>query len=92
MTTGVSDVLADCAARLIAAGLDAGIVRRVIAALRLDWGGSAPYIAKLDRLERDRAIRDRLRQGESITAVARQTRSSKDTVRKVKNRQDEWNL
>lgn len=89
MTNGVSDVLADCATRLIQAGLDAVIVRRVIAALRQEWGGDRHYIARVDRQDRDAAIRDKLQQGASITAVARQTGLSRETVRRAR---EEWSL
>ena len=86
---GVSDVLADCATRLIQAGLDAGIVRRVIATLRQDWGGDRHYIAKVDRQCRDTAIRAQLQQGASIITVARQTGLSRETVRRAR---EEWSL
>lgn len=90
---GDCDVLADCADRLIAAGLEAVIVRRVIGALRQEWGGERHYIAKLDRLERDANIRERLSHGESISAIATRIGISRNTVKKIRKiRQDEWNL
>lgn len=90
---GDCDLLADCAARLIAAGLEAVIVRRVIGALRQEWGGERHYIAKMDRLERDAGIRERLSHGESISAIVAQIGVSRNTVKKVRRvKQDEWHL
>ncbi|HOW76818.1 MAG TPA: helix-turn-helix domain-containing protein [Candidatus Competibacteraceae bacterium] len=88
---GDCDLLADCAARLIAAGLDAVIVRLVIGALRHDWGGERHYIPLSDRAARDTEISGLLRNGVSISAIATRIGISRNTVRKV-IRQDEWSL
>ena len=88
---GDCDLLADCAARLIAAGLDAVIVRRVMTSLRQEWGGGSHYIPLSDRVARDAEISGLLRNGVSISAIATRIGISRNTVRKV-IRQDEWNL
>jgi len=90
---GDCDLLADCAARLIAAGLDAVIVRRVMTSLRQEWGGERHYIPLSDRIARDTEINGLLRNGVSISAIAARIGVSRNTVKKVRRiRYDEWNL
>ena len=77
------DVLADTAQALIAAGLDAQEVRRVMQAQRARWGGAATYVRQVDPQERESAIRAAVAQGISLRRVAASAGCSDDTVRRV---------
>ncbi len=80
------DVLTDTALALVAAGLDAERVRRVIGEQRRRWAGTAAYIRAVDRVEREGAIRAAVAQGVSLRRTAAVVGCSDDTVRRVLSR------
>ena len=76
------DILADCAGRLIQAGLPADAVVKTIAALRRDWGGTAEYVALVDRESRDAAIAEALTAGLKPEVIAKKVGCSARTIRR----------
>lgn len=77
----VADVLDDAAESLAQAGLDATIVRRVLADVRVRWGGCQTYIRQRDPAT-DREIRLALESGRPLHEVARQVGVSERTIRR----------
>ena len=77
-----SDILADCAARLLKAGIDASVVVKTISALRRDWGGPSEYICAVDRPGRDAAIAECLTAGLKPEAIAEKVGCSARTIRR----------
>ena len=82
-----SDILADCASRLLKAGLAPDVVIRTISAVRRDWGSDTPYIRKVDRESRDKAIAECLTAGLKPEAIAEKVGCSARTIRR---RKSEW--
>ena len=82
-----SDILADCASRLIKAGIAEDVVIRTISAVRRDWGGCSEYVAKIDRRGRDKAIAEALTAGLPVEAIAAKVQCS---VRTIRRRKSEW--
>ena len=80
-----SDILADCAARLIQAGIAPDVVIRTIAAVRRDWGGVSEYVAKIDRHQRDKAIAECLTANLTIDEVAKKVGCSARTIRRKRS-------
>ena len=83
------DILADCAGRLIKAGVDSAVVIKTIAEMRRVWGGDAVYIHTIDRDSRDKAISDALTAGLPMAEVAKKAGCHPITVRRKKA---EWLL
>ena len=81
------DVLSDCAARLLKAGCAPELVIRTIAEVRRDWGSDTPYIRKVDRESRDKAIAECLTAGLKPEAIAEKVGCSARTIRR---RKSEW--
>ena len=81
------DVLSDCAARLLKAGVAPDVVIRTISAVRRDWGGCSEYVAKIDRPGRDKAIAEALTAGLPVEAIAAKVQCS---VRTIRRRKSEW--
>ncbi len=81
------DVLSDCAARLLKAGIPADVVIRTISDVRRDWGGCSEYVAKIDRRGRDKAIAEALAAGLKPEAIAAKLQCS---VRTIRRRKSEW--
>lgn len=81
------DVLSDCAARLLKAGVAPDVVIRTISAVRRDWGSDTPYIRKIDRPARDKAIAEALTAGLKPEAIAEKVGCSARTIRR---RKSEW--
>ena len=81
------DILSDCAGRLLKAGIPADVVIKTIAALRKDWACDAPYIAKIDRRQRDQAIAEALTAGLPLPEIADKVQCS---VRTIRRRKSEW--
>ena len=81
------DVLADCAARLLKAGVAPDVVIGTISAVRRDWSCDTPYIRKVDRESRDKAIAEALTAGLKPEAIAEKVGCSARTIRR---RKSEW--
>ena len=81
------DVLSDCAARLLKAGCAPELVIRTIAEVRRDWGSDTPYIRKVDRESRDKAIAEALTAGLPLPEIAVKVNCS---VRTIRRRRSEW--
>lgn len=79
----MSDVLADTAAALIRAGLDASRVKEVIRDQRARWGGAAVYVRATDPGERESKVRDAIARGLSARGAAAAAGCSDDTVRRI---------
>lgn len=84
-----SDILADCASRLIKAGVDSAVVVQVISDMRRTWGGDEVYIHQIDRDSRDKAISEALTAGLPMVEVAKKAGCHPVTVRRKKA---EWLL
>ena len=76
------DLIDDATARLVAAGLDREIVRRVLSEVRRRWSGCEVYIRTTDRAATDETIRQGLEAGEPPEAIARRAGVSARTVRR----------
>ena len=83
------DILADCAGRLLKAGVAPDVVIKTIAALRKDWACDAPYIAKIDRRQRDQAIAEALTAGLPLPEIAAKAQCS---VRTIRRRRSEFTI
>jgi DNA invertase Pin-like site-specific DNA recombinase len=79
----MTDILSDTARALMQAGLDAELVRAVIAAQRGRWGGGQVYVRQVDPYERESAIREAVARGLSSVKAAQVAGCSDDTVRRV---------
>lgn len=79
----MTDALADAADSLIAAGVDACIVRQVLRQVRARWAGQV-YIKQTDPF-RDDEIRERIDSGEPMREVARKVGVSISTVKRRKS-------
>ena len=80
-----SDILADCMARLIRAGVDPQLAIMTISEVRKDWGSDTPYIRKVDRQQRDRAISEALTAGLPVDEVAQKVGCSARTIRRKRS-------
>lgn len=79
------DILADCASRLIKAGVDSAVVIKTISEMRKVWGGDECYVNKVDRQSRDAAIADALTAGLPLEAAAKRAHCSTATIRRRKS-------
>ena len=79
------DILADCAGRLIKAGVDSAVVIKTIAEMRRTHGGRSEYICATDRDYRDKAISEALTAGLPAVAIAKSLRCSVATIRRRKS-------
>lgn len=79
------DILSDCRAVCLKAGIDGSIVNRVIAELRRTHGGCSEYICATDRDDRDQIIRESLNAGLPAVAIAKNLRCSVATIRRRKS-------
>ena len=76
--------------RLIRAGIAPDLVIKTISELRRDWGSDAPYICKIDRKLRDKAIAESLSSGGlSDLEIAKKVGCSARTIRR---RRSEWSI
>lgn len=78
---GASDILDDAAESLARAGMDAVLVRRVLADVRARWGGAQTYIRQRDPAA-DAEIRRALESGRPVREVARTVGVSERTIRR----------
>ena len=81
----MDDVLSDCAARLLKAGIAPELVIRTIAEVRRDWGGCSEYVAKIDRDRRDATIKEALTAGLPVDEVAKKAGCSTRTIRRKRS-------
>ena len=79
-----ADVLHDATLALLAAGLDATIVRRELAAVRQRWQGQS-YIRSIDP-ERDSFIKAALDAGETPRQIAKQAGCHRTTIQRKASR------
>lgn len=59
-------------------------VARIIQELRAEFGGSAEYVAKLDRVARTQKVRAVLSSGGSLRTAARLAGCSRETARRAR--------
>ncbi len=84
-----ADLLTDAETLLIQQGVAVSVIERIIAELRLRYGGDRHYIQRLQRQRRDQAIAADLAQGLPTKTVAKRHQCGETTVRRVRN---EWLL